>query len=156
MAIPLFSFLVNAAALWLLAGACVAVAFLARWRQTFDPAAEHPSWLFFVVVFPGLALLWPVILVKALAQKRGRSPAGPVEGPVTPKGLRRNHALAVALWWAAVPLLFVLVYGMKSKLGDPVREPDASKLQAEQGPDAQARQEAIQNAAPLIGNFSQK
>lgn len=45
-------------------GGVFAAVFLWRWVGRLDSAAEHGSWGFRVVVFPGVAALWPLFLVR--------------------------------------------------------------------------------------------
>jgi hypothetical protein len=47
-------------------GAVFAVVFLWRWVGAIDSAAEHGTWGFRLVVFPGVAALWPMFAVRLL------------------------------------------------------------------------------------------
>lgn len=53
------------------AGAAVGALFLAVGLDRIDPAA-HGSWLFRVLLVPGLVLLWPIVLLRWLRLERGR------------------------------------------------------------------------------------
>lgn len=46
------------------AGALFAVLFLWRWVGQIDPAAQHATWGFRVLVFPGVVLFWPMFVVR--------------------------------------------------------------------------------------------
>lgn len=47
-------------------GAAFAAMFLWRWVGRLDPAAEHGTWGFRVVVFPGVAVFWPLFVVRLI------------------------------------------------------------------------------------------
>ena len=47
-------------------GAAFALVFLWRWVGRLDSAAEHGTWGFRVLVFPGVAALWPLFVVRLL------------------------------------------------------------------------------------------
>jgi hypothetical protein len=42
--------------------------FLWRWVGRLDPAAEHGTWGFRVLVFPGVAMFWPLFLVRVMSR----------------------------------------------------------------------------------------
>jgi hypothetical protein len=52
-------------------GAAVAALFLAVGLNRIDPAG-HGSYLFRVLLVPGLVLLWPIVLLRWLQLERGR------------------------------------------------------------------------------------
>lgn len=56
-------FVVVLAAYWV-AGAVFAVAFATRGVQRIDPVAEHAPVGFRLIVMPGAAALWPLLLVR--------------------------------------------------------------------------------------------
>jgi hypothetical protein len=58
--------LVQAVAIYLGCGAAFAALFLWRWVGRLDAAAEHGTWGFRVLVFPGVATLWPLFAVRVL------------------------------------------------------------------------------------------
>ena len=58
--------LVYLALAYLGAGLLFAVPFVARWAGRLDPAARAGSPGFRLLVLPGSALLWPVLLIKLL------------------------------------------------------------------------------------------
>jgi hypothetical protein len=58
--------LVNLLGAYAVAGAFFAVLFLWRWVGRLDPAAAHATWGFRVLVFPGVALFWPLFVARML------------------------------------------------------------------------------------------
>ena len=54
------------------AGLAVAVLFILVGLNRIDRAG-HGSWLFRVLLVPGLVLLWPLVLVRWLQHERGRA-----------------------------------------------------------------------------------
>ena len=65
--------LVAALAVYGLAGAVFAVAFVLFGIQRVDPVAEHSPIGFRLIVIPGAAALWPLLLGRWLRVRRGRS-----------------------------------------------------------------------------------
>ena len=63
--------LVGLAGLYLLAGLVFAVAFALRGCERLDPAAATGSWGFRLVIVPGAAALWPLLLRRWRAGVRG-------------------------------------------------------------------------------------
>jgi uncharacterized membrane protein YdfJ with MMPL/SSD domain len=55
------------------AGAVFAVAFVLFGIHRVDPVAEHAPFGFRLIVIPGVAALWPLLLGRWLRAKRGRS-----------------------------------------------------------------------------------
>lgn len=60
--------LVQTVALHVGIGATFAALFLWRWVGRLDSAAEHGTWGFRVLVFPGVAVLWPLFVVRLIRQ----------------------------------------------------------------------------------------
>ena len=58
--------LVRAVAIYLGCGTVFAVVFLWRWVGILDTAAAHGTWGFRTLVFPGVATLWPVFLIRVI------------------------------------------------------------------------------------------
>ena len=58
--------LVDALGAYGLAGAVFAVAFVTTGIQRVDPVAQHAPWGFRLIVLPGVAALWPLLLVRWL------------------------------------------------------------------------------------------
>jgi hypothetical protein len=68
MTVAAAQFLVQALTLYVGVGAAFAVMFLWRWVGRLDPAAEHGTWGFRVLVFPGVAMFWPLFLVRVMSR----------------------------------------------------------------------------------------
>jgi len=58
--------LVRAVAIYLGSGAVFAMVFLWRWVGILDTAASHGTWGFRTLVFPGVAMLWPLFLIRVI------------------------------------------------------------------------------------------
>jgi len=58
--------LVETVALYLGCGAAFALLFLWRWVGRLDSSAEHGTWGFRVLVFPGVATFWPLFVVRLI------------------------------------------------------------------------------------------
>jgi hypothetical protein len=58
--------LVHALAIYAGCGAAFAAIFLWRWVGVLDAAAEHGTRGFRVMVFPGVAALWPLFVVRLI------------------------------------------------------------------------------------------
>lgn len=102
----IFALILKLAGLYACLGFCVAVVFVSIRSGRFDPAAASGTWGFRLLIIPGIVALWPVILAKVLAVRRGRGAEGGAEWPVSPESLRRRHALAFVALLVAGPLLF--------------------------------------------------
>lgn len=83
---------------WLLAGACVGVAFLLFRLDRIDPAARG-AYGFRPLLLPGLVLLWPLALWRWLA---------PPPEPAREPSLRRRHKRAHAAIWVGLAILLPL------------------------------------------------
>ena len=66
-------FFVAALAVYGLAGAVFAVAFVLFGIHRIDPVAEHTPFGFRLIVIPGVAALWPLLQGRWLRVRRGRS-----------------------------------------------------------------------------------
>ena len=66
-------FFVAALALYGLAGAVFAVAFVLFGIHHVDPVAEHAPFGFRLIVMPGVAALWPLLLGRWLRVRRNQS-----------------------------------------------------------------------------------
>lgn len=53
-------------------GVVVGIAFVARGVSRVDSAAHHAPWSFRLIILPGVAALWPVLLVRWIHAGRGR------------------------------------------------------------------------------------
>jgi hypothetical protein len=63
--------LVNTAGLYGALGGVFAAVFLTWWVGRLDPAARHATWGFRAIVFPGVALFWPLFLLRLLRRQAG-------------------------------------------------------------------------------------
>lgn len=63
------SWIASLAAGYLLIGAVFAIPFVLRWAGTMDPVAAHGTWGFRLLILPGAALLWPVLILKLLRHR---------------------------------------------------------------------------------------
>lgn len=99
------------------AGLVFACVFVARGVQRIDPAAVGTSWPFRLLILPGVAALWPVLLRRWVRGEVPPGPADPRRGRV--EGTRRVLHGAGA-WWAVVLLgWFVLVMAQRLAGGGP-------------------------------------
>lgn len=64
MTVNAAEFVVTAVALYLAFGAAFAAVFLWRWVGILDPLATHGTTGFRILVFPGVAMLWPVFALR--------------------------------------------------------------------------------------------
>lgn len=53
-------------------GIVFAVAFVSRGVSRVDHAADHAPWSFRLIILPGVAALWPLLLVRWLGAGKGR------------------------------------------------------------------------------------
>jgi hypothetical protein len=60
--------LVQAVAIYLGFGAVFAAMFLWRWVGRLDTSAEHGTWGFRVLVFPGVAVFWPLFAARLVSR----------------------------------------------------------------------------------------
>ena len=63
-----------AVGLYLACGLAVGVAFISRGVERVDAAATGSSWAFRLLILPGSAALWPLIVRRWLQARRGVSP----------------------------------------------------------------------------------
>jgi hypothetical protein len=66
MTVAVAESLVHAVAIYVGCGAVFASLFLWRWVGLLDTAASHGTWGFRMLVFPGVATLWPVFLIRVI------------------------------------------------------------------------------------------
>ena len=66
MTVAAAQFLVQTMTVYVGVGAAFAALFLWRWVGLLDSAAEHGTWGFRVLVFPGVAALWPFFVVRLI------------------------------------------------------------------------------------------
>jgi hypothetical protein len=67
------SLIVGMAAFYVAAGALVALAFLTSGIERLDPASKN-AYSFRALIFPGLVLLWPYVLVRWMRAARSTHP----------------------------------------------------------------------------------
>jgi len=91
---------------YLAVGCAFAVPFVLRWCGRLDPSAAHGNWGFRLVIFPGVAALWPILLRRLLKQG---SPVPPdAEAAASAAFLRRLHGRAFRALAVIIPVLFVV------------------------------------------------
>ena len=66
MTVAAAQLLVHTVTIYVGIGAAFAAVFLWQWVGRLDSAAEHGTWGFRVLVFPGVAALWPLFVVRLL------------------------------------------------------------------------------------------
>jgi hypothetical protein len=103
-----FAILLKVAAIYAGCGLLLAVLFLVLWCRSFDPSAASGTWGFRLLIVPGLVALWPLMLAKVLAVRRGGTAQGPAEQPVQAGTLRRNHGIAFVVLAILCPLIFAV------------------------------------------------
>ena len=86
-------------------GFIFAAAFQWRGLGVVDPATVGTGWGFRLVITPGLIALWPLMALRSLATRAGRSHEGGVYTAVSDSRLRRWHGLAWKMLAVVVPLL---------------------------------------------------
>lgn len=91
--------------LYLLAGMAFAVVFHLWGLHRVDPAVAGAGWFFRLLVSFGLVGLWPVMASKWRRTVRGENPAGGVEQPLLPRGLRSFHRWLVLVVMVLVAAL---------------------------------------------------
>lgn len=58
--------------LYLLIGMVFALAFVFRGAGRIDPAAQHGTWGFRILIVPGCAVFWPLLIGRWLAAARAQ------------------------------------------------------------------------------------
>jgi len=66
MTVEAAQLLVQTTTIYTTIGVVFAAVFLWRWVGRLDSAAEHGSWGFRVLVFPGVVALWPLFIVRLI------------------------------------------------------------------------------------------
>jgi hypothetical protein len=66
MTVAAAQLLVQTTAIYATIGGVFATVFLWRWVGRLDSAAEHGTWGFRVLVFPGVVALWPFFIVRLI------------------------------------------------------------------------------------------
>lgn len=75
---------VRGALAYLALGAVLAPAIAFRGVNRFDPAAAHAGWAFRLLILPGAAAMWPLLMSRWV--RSGRRPAGSDAGAATKPG----------------------------------------------------------------------
>ena len=66
MTVAAAQLLVQTLAIYVGVGAAFAALFVWRWVGRLDSAAEHGTWGFRVLVWPGVAALWPLFVIRLI------------------------------------------------------------------------------------------
>lgn len=66
----LAAFILLAAAAYIAIGILFACALVLRGLPRIDPAADHAPWSFRILIIPGIAALWPLMLIKWVRSPR--------------------------------------------------------------------------------------
>lgn len=82
-------------------GVIVATAFVVRGVGRVDPAARSASWAFRLLILPGAAALWPLVLRRWIGAARDEAP---LEGSIATGAVGRMRAARRAhlAWWLVV------------------------------------------------------
>lgn len=99
-------------------GMVVGIAFLLLGLDRVDPAARG-AYAFRPLLLPGLALLWPLVLVRTLAKLRGRTDPAPSQ---------RFHLAAHRVAWLVLAVLIPVALGLGWALSGPMMAPLAVRL----------------------------
>ncbi len=110
MWLPMWQMVLTAVAVYVGLGVLFALAFHGAGLHRTDAGVEHAGFVFRLMITPGLVGLWPLMAVKWRTALRGDGPggadtAGPVETPLSPRGLRSTHRRLALLVLLVVPAL---------------------------------------------------
>ncbi len=97
-----------------LVGALLVPYLHARVLGRIDEAARGAAWGFRVLVTPGLIALWPAILVKAWRARRGESPHGSPDAPLSAAGIRRLQSLLIKTLAVLLPIAIAAALATRS------------------------------------------
>lgn len=89
---------------YLATGLVLAVPFLRTGLDRLDPAAGRAGWGFRLVILPGVAVLWPLLLRRSFRAGGGTPPPGAGE-ETWPSALRRRHGTNWVVLALVMPLL---------------------------------------------------
>lgn len=92
-------------AAYLAAGLLFALVFQVAGLRRVDPATEGAGLVVRLLITPGLAALWPWMLVRWRRAAAGGDPSGAAERPVSPRGLRTGHRRLVWTVLLVIPVL---------------------------------------------------
>lgn len=104
---PPILLLISALGIYLAIGAAFAAAFVTRGVQHIDPAAAHARWHFRLLILPGSAALWPLLLRRWLRRQPPPPPAEPRAMKI--ERLRRQSVEISPAWIFAFILLWFIV-----------------------------------------------
>jgi hypothetical protein len=102
--------IVAVAGAYLVVGCLVAIVFVVFGIGRIDPAARG-SFVFRMLLLPGLTLLWPAVVSRWFSLASGAS--GPV-APARPSRIKRLHGLIWSLLAVLLPLLIALMWSLRS------------------------------------------
>lgn len=100
----LWSLVVALGALYVVLGVLFAIPFHIGGMARLDAGTRDASFLFRLLVSPGVIALWPVLLVKWRRRMRRPGLASPAS-PFRPRTLRGAHGLMIMLGAVVIPLL---------------------------------------------------
>jgi hypothetical protein len=137
-------FIVESALLYALIGVVFATAFAWRGAGSVDAVARHATGGFRILVLPGAALLWPLLIVRwwRAATVDSGSIAAALEVPGDRTDLwsvpcERLRGRALAMWCVLVPVLAaVLAIALLARDPAAPTAPDAARLPAANPPGA--------------------
>jgi hypothetical protein len=110
--------LVEAVMVYLAVGVALGLVFVFGVIDRVDHAA-HGAHAFRPLLLPGLALLWPLVLVRTLAKLRGRTDPAPSQ---------RFHLAAHRVAWLVLAVLIPVALGLGWALSGPIMAPLAVRL----------------------------
>jgi hypothetical protein len=110
-----------AAGAYALAGVMLLIPFHRFALPRLDESANGASRGFRVLVSPGLVALWPVILRKWLAARRGGEVHGSPDEPVSSLNIRRTQSVLMKIVAIAAPLLLALAIAARPDPAPPVQ-----------------------------------
>lgn len=107
---PMWQIVLTAVAVYFALGLVFALAFHAAGLRRADAGVENAGIVFRLLITPGLVGLWPLMALKWRTALRGANTggadtAGPVDTPLTPRGLRSLHRRLALLVLLLVPAL---------------------------------------------------
>lgn len=112
-------------------GVVVAARLHAGALRRIDPAVTGAGWGFRLLITPGLVALWPAMVRRALAVRRGVPVGSPYDTPLRAAGLRSLQRLATQVLAILAPLALVAILSARSPVPtatDEATEPDAEAV----------------------------